>query len=150
MWFIYQPNHPWTLSALDRRGSWVERPNLDVAVNSPSGESGLIRHVNNIPGDGELAIFNAHWGTSLSLPMEGCYVVATPVDRRNVAANQLACGAIQDVPLNKGQLVLVGTGGMAAWVQTHLAAVRLRTAFPADFRFVVGARTCASNGRLYR
>lgn len=118
---IYDPGSAEAVFALDGDlNSWVGRADAFGAdVKTPRGESRRLGVINGAPGGDGLALFNAYWGTHLSLDAKGCYGLYAPTDATASIAYRFSCGAIKDVPLKVGEFVLVGTGQSAEWMKRN-------------------------------
>jgi hypothetical protein len=149
----YGPDLPGVVFALDRdRASWVGgQRDLKVSLRSVDGATIDIRHVNSVPHANDLALFNAYWGTQLSLPVSGCYAVFAPADRQASSAAAFSCGALSGIPLRAGEFVLVGRGYAAEWMEQHLGRpVSVEISSPlANVDFAVGgSHALIQNGLL--
>ena len=121
--------------------SWVGfGSDLAVSAHSASGSQIDLQTVNSAPGKNGLALFNAYWGTEVSLGLEGCYARFAPNGSDPEAAYQFSCGTLNDIPLKIGEFVLVGRGAAATWLAENSAsAISFSTAFPlAAIDFMVG------------
>jgi hypothetical protein len=118
---IYAPPSGEVAFALDGDlNSWVGRADaFGVDVKTPDGASRRIGAINSVPASNGLALFNAYWGTDLSLDVKGCYALFAPTDGTTSTAYRTSCGAIEDVPLRVGEFVLVGTGQAAEWMKSN-------------------------------
>jgi len=138
----YGPDLPGVVFALDRDGdSWVgQERELKVSLKSSDGTTINVQHINSIPEAGELALFNAYWGTQLSLPVTGCHAVFAPIDGKGSSAKAFSCGAVSNIPLRTGEFVLVGRGTAAEWMKQHRGQpLSFETSFPLEnIDFAVG------------
>jgi hypothetical protein len=139
---IYAPPSGEVVFALDGDlNAWVGRTDaFGVDVKTPDGESRRIGAINSVPASNGLALFNAYWGTDLSLDVKGCYALFAPTDATTSTAYRTSCGAIKDVPLRVGEFVLVGTGKAAEWMKSNgEEPLSLTTTSPIpDVGFAVG------------
>jgi hypothetical protein len=87
-----------------------------------------------------LSLFNAYYGTELSLGVDGCYGLFAPADPAMSTAYQFSCGPIENIPLRVGEFVLVGTGEAAEWIKQNIEQpLTFSTSFPIpSVDFVVG------------
>ncbi len=139
---IYAPVSTETVFALDHDlNSWVGRADaLEVDVKTPVAEPKRLRMINSAPAENGLALFNAYWGTHLSLDVNGCYGLFAPGDTMTSTAYEFSCGVIKDVPLRVGEFALVGTGQATEWMKENIEQpLTLSTSFPIpNVDFMVG------------
>ncbi len=139
---VYAPGPAGVVFALDGNlESWVgQGEELELYVEPPTGEPRRLQAVNSAPATNSLALFNAYWGTSLSLDVNGCYGLFAPVDPATNIAYQFTCGAIENIPLRVGEFVLLGTGESAEWMKQNIEhPLTFTTSFPIpSVEFMVG------------
>ncbi len=139
---VYSPGSAQVVFALDRNlNSWVGTgEEFEVYLNPPAGDPRRLQVINRAPAGNSLALFNAYWGTNLSLGVDGCYGLFAPADPATSTAYQFACGPIENIPLRVGEFVLVGTGEAAEWIRQNIdQPLTFSTSFPIpDVDFVVG------------
>ncbi len=140
--FIYFPESTGVVFALDRDLiPWVgQAGEFEVYVEPPTGGPRRLPTINDAPARNSLALFNAYWGRHLSLDVEGCYGLFAPADGATTTAHQFSCGAIENVPLEVGEFVLVGIGEAAEWMKQNIEhPLTFTTASPtASVEFMVG------------
>jgi hypothetical protein len=119
---IYSPGSARVVFALDRDlNSWAGRgEEFELYLTPPAGEPKRLQLINSAPASNGLALFNAYWGTELSLGVDGCYGLFAPTDPTMSTAYQFSCGAIENIPLRVGEFVLVGTGEAAEWIEQNI------------------------------
>ena len=127
--FIYAPASRQTVLALGTdRSAWVgPAAELRFGLQSSDGNVLPIQGVNHIPDENSASIFNAYWGSELTIGAEGCFAVFNPPDNLMRVPEQFACGPLTGIPLPAGVYVVVGRGGAAEWMKwqsgSPLAAV---------------------------
>lgn len=148
---IYAPESGEVVFALGRDlKSWVgESEAFEVSVRTPGGEPKRLQVINSAPTNSGLALFNAYWGSHLSLDANGCYALFSPADTTTNTAYQFSCGAMKNIPLNDEEFVLVGTGQAAEWMRQNKAQpLTFSTSFPipgVDF-MVAGSHALIQDG----
>jgi len=149
--FIHFPGPTWAVFALDPDlKSWVgQGEEFEVYLEPQAGDPKRLQMINSTPANNSLALFNAYWGTDLSLDANGCYGLFAPADTAMSTAYQFSCGAIENIPLRVGEFVLVGTGEAAEWMKQNIEQpLTFTTSFPipsVDF-MVGGSHVLIQNG----
>jgi hypothetical protein len=96
--------------------AWAAGPSASFLVLQGAAGEANVYNVNSVPGDGEVAIFNAHWATTLSLPFEACYGTFVPTQPNLLGVLDYTCGPVSNVPLRNGQVVIVARGSATHWL----------------------------------
>jgi len=67
-----------------------------------------------------MSVFNAQWGSVLSIGAEGCVATfLSAADGARKAPDQFTCGLLTGVGIPAGGYVLVGRGAAAQWLQVN-------------------------------
>ena len=102
--------------------AWAAGPSASFLVLQGVGGEANVYNVNSVPGDGEIAIFNAHWAPTLSLPFDACFGTFAPTQPNLLAVLEYTCGPVSNIPLRNGQLVIVARGSATHWLSASAPA----------------------------